>query len=326
MQDADALAAPAAAPDVAGGGAGVDDVGVARRTARRTGRRRSPAPRRAGRRCAREASPSGRFLTAADEANAAAVVVLGPDTAQRAVRRGATRSVRRWRTTACSLEVIGVLDAAQLLGADVEQRPRDRAAVAPTRSGSSAASNRNSVSSIYVKATSSGTLSAAYQETNALLLNTHKITNPANADFSIATQQSILARGDLGRRHAHRHARRHRGHRAARRRHRRDEHHAGVGHRADPRDRRAQGDRRATAASSAASSSSRRRSSASPAACSASRSVCSARSLIPAFSRLARDHLDPRRARRDRRWRSASAWSSVCTPRRAPLASRRSTP
>jgi putative ABC transport system permease protein len=53
--------------------------------------------------------------------------------------------------------------------------------------------NRNSVSSIYVKATSSGALSAAYQETNALLLNTHKVSNPANADFSIATQQSILA-------------------------------------------------------------------------------------------------------------------------------------
>ena len=53
--------------------------------------------------------------------------------------------------------------------------------------------NRNSVSSIYVKATSAGTLSAAYQEANALLLNAHHITNAANADFSIATQQSILA-------------------------------------------------------------------------------------------------------------------------------------
>ena len=53
--------------------------------------------------------------------------------------------------------------------------------------------NRNSVSSIYVKATSSGTLSAAYQEANALLLNAHKITTAANADFSIATQQSILS-------------------------------------------------------------------------------------------------------------------------------------
>jgi putative ABC transport system permease protein len=44
-----------------------------------------------------------------------------------------------------------------------------------------------------VKATSSDTLSAAYQETSALLLNLHGITNSANADFSIATQQSILS-------------------------------------------------------------------------------------------------------------------------------------
>jgi putative ABC transport system permease protein len=44
-----------------------------------------------------------------------------------------------------------------------------------------------------VKATSASSLSAAYQEANALLLNAHAITTPANADFSIATQQSILS-------------------------------------------------------------------------------------------------------------------------------------
>ena len=37
--------------------------------------------------------------------------------------------------------------------------------------------NRNTVSSIYVKASSSSTLSGAYQEANALLLNNHGITN-----------------------------------------------------------------------------------------------------------------------------------------------------
>jgi putative ABC transport system permease protein len=54
-------------------------------------------------------------------------------------------------------------------------------------------SNRDSVSSVYVKATSAHTLSAAYQETNSLLLNAHRITSANNADFSIATQQSILS-------------------------------------------------------------------------------------------------------------------------------------
>ena len=52
---------------------------------------------------------------------------------------------------------------------------------------------RNTVSSIYIKATSAATLSAAYQEADALLLNLHGITAVANADFSIATQQSILS-------------------------------------------------------------------------------------------------------------------------------------
>jgi putative ABC transport system permease protein len=52
--------------------------------------------------------------------------------------------------------------------------------------------NRNAVSQIYVKAASSKTLSAAYQEANTLLLNVHGVTATTSADFSIATQQSIL--------------------------------------------------------------------------------------------------------------------------------------
>jgi putative ABC transport system permease protein len=53
--------------------------------------------------------------------------------------------------------------------------------------------SRSSVQSIYVKATSADTLSAAYQETNSLLLNLHGITAATSADFSIATQESILS-------------------------------------------------------------------------------------------------------------------------------------
>ena len=74
-----------------------------------------------------------------------------------------------------------------------EQRPGHRAARRPTPSASSAARNRNSVSSIYVKATSSDTLSAAYQETDTLLLNLHGITDATSADFTIATQESLLS-------------------------------------------------------------------------------------------------------------------------------------
>jgi putative ABC transport system permease protein len=47
------------------------------------------------------------------------------------------------------------------------------------------------VSTIYVEATSSSTLSAAYQEADAALLSLHGRTS-ANADFSISSQQSLL--------------------------------------------------------------------------------------------------------------------------------------
>ena len=107
--------------------------------------------------------------------------------------------------------------------------------------------NRNSVSSIYVKATSADTVSAAYQETDALLLNLHGL--------DVGDQRRLLHRhpavdpgcGDDRGQDDEPDARRHRDHLAARRRHRRHEHHAGVGHRADPRDRSSQVTRRAAA-------------------------------------------------------------------------------
>ena len=58
-----------------------------------------------------------------------------------------------------------MLDAAQLVRADVEQRPRRSCRSSTYTQRLVGGANRNSVSSIYVKATSSGTLSAAYQET-----------------------------------------------------------------------------------------------------------------------------------------------------------------
>jgi putative ABC transport system permease protein len=49
-----------------------------------------------------------------------------------------------------------------------------------------------SVSSIYVEAATQDSLSAAYQEVDALLLNLHDITGADTADFTIATQESLL--------------------------------------------------------------------------------------------------------------------------------------
>ncbi len=132
----------------------------------------------------------GRFLTAADDATLSPVTVIGPDTATQLFGTldpiGQTVNVN-----GVSLKVVGVLDS---LSSSDATRSNDLALVAHSTYSQLlvGGSSRNSVSSIYIKATGSGTLSAAYQEAQALLLNTHKITTPTSADFSIATQQSLL--------------------------------------------------------------------------------------------------------------------------------------
>ncbi|HKE74382.1 MAG TPA: ABC transporter permease [Acidimicrobiales bacterium] len=135
---------------------------------------------------------AGRFLDAADQADAAKVVVLGPDTASElfgAARAAVGRTVTYNGTT---LEVVGVLDALS----SSESTSNNDLAVVPLATYAQrlvGGTTRDSVSAVYVKATSAGTLSAAYQEADALLLNLHHVTDPADADFSVATQESILS-------------------------------------------------------------------------------------------------------------------------------------
>ena len=133
---------------------------------------------------------SGRFIGQADQDAAANVVVLGPDTVTQLFgnRSPVGQSVVYQGTT---LKVIGVLQALS----SSEQTSNNDLAIVPLTTYQQrlvGGVNRTSVSSIYVKATSSATLSAAYQETDGLLLNLHGITTTASADFSIATQESIL--------------------------------------------------------------------------------------------------------------------------------------
>jgi putative ABC transport system permease protein len=132
----------------------------------------------------------GRFITAADEKNAASVVVLGPDTVTQLFPTGNPigQSVSY---NGVQLQVVGVLTSIS----SSEQTSNNDLAVVPISTYAQrliGGVNRNSVSSIYVKATSADSLSSAYQEANALLLNAHNITDASNADFSIATQQSLL--------------------------------------------------------------------------------------------------------------------------------------
>jgi putative ABC transport system permease protein len=132
----------------------------------------------------------GRFITAADVAGEAAVTVLAPTTADE-LFGGADPVGRQVTIGTTPFTVVGVLTSA---GASAAQNEDDQAVV-PISTASDrlfGGTTRTSVQSIYVEATSSDTLSAAYQEANSELLNLHHITTPTGADFTIASQQSLL--------------------------------------------------------------------------------------------------------------------------------------
>jgi putative ABC transport system permease protein len=134
---------------------------------------------------------SGTFLTAADEDNARTVVVLGPSTAQELF--GALNPVGQTVTiNDISFTVKGVLASA---GSDSSSNLDDTAIVPLSTEVQrlSTSSSRSSLSSIYVAATSNGTISAAYQEIDAILLSRHGITSASSADFTITTQDSLLS-------------------------------------------------------------------------------------------------------------------------------------
>ena len=132
----------------------------------------------------------GQFLTAADEKSVADVAVLGPTTASKLFGHsnplGQTVNVN-----GVPLEVVGVLSSA---GASSSATNEDDQALVPmsTLTQQLGGASATSVSTIYVEASSSSTLSAAYQEANALLLNLHGVS-AKNPDFTINSQQSLLS-------------------------------------------------------------------------------------------------------------------------------------
>ena len=107
----------------------------------------------------------GRFLTAADENTDAAVVVLGATTAQElfGLRDPVGQTVT---VNGLPLTVIGVLNTVGASASSSTTNLDDQAMVPITTVANRifGGSSRTSVQSIYIEATSSATLSAAYQE------------------------------------------------------------------------------------------------------------------------------------------------------------------
>jgi len=131
----------------------------------------------------------GRFLTAADEKSVADVTVLAPYTAKELFGHsdplGQTVDIN-----GLPLEVVGVLKSA---GSSASGTDEDDEAIVPLSTmEQQIGGSRTSLDDIYAEATSPGTLSAAYQEANTLLLNLHQVS-ASDPDFTINTQQSLLS-------------------------------------------------------------------------------------------------------------------------------------
>jgi putative ABC transport system permease protein len=133
---------------------------------------------------------AGTFLTAANQASAASVVVLGATTAQELF--GSTDVVGQTMTIAGTpFTVQGVLAPSGSTGST----NNDDTAVIPLSTAQqrvSGGSSRTTVQTIYVQATSQAALPSAYQEANSELLALHGITNATNADFTITNQASLV--------------------------------------------------------------------------------------------------------------------------------------
>jgi putative ABC transport system permease protein len=131
----------------------------------------------------------GRFFTSTEESAAAQVAVIGTTTASELFGR---RSPVGESVTigGSSYSVIGVLAS---IGSSTSSDEDDTVVVPMTTYAARLTStgNASSISTLYLKATSQQTLSAAYQEAHAALLVSHGVTAAA-PDFSISTQESLV--------------------------------------------------------------------------------------------------------------------------------------
>jgi len=131
---------------------------------------------------------AGRFFTTGELASGAPVVVLASDTASELFSManpvGQEVSVNGTRLT-----VIGVLATS---GSTSSSESEDDQALVPlTTAQRLSGSTTSSLSTVYVEAASAELLAAAYQEVKALLLTRHGVSS-AEADFTISTQDSLL--------------------------------------------------------------------------------------------------------------------------------------
>ena len=133
----------------------------------------------------------GRFIDNQDVADHTAVAVLGSDTASQ-LFSGVDPVGQTVNVNGLPMTVIGVLNSVGSSSSTTGSNQDDQVIV-PISTATQRLFGSSSLSSILVQATSSSTLSAAYQEADTELLALHGITTSANADFTIASEQSLVS-------------------------------------------------------------------------------------------------------------------------------------
>jgi putative ABC transport system permease protein len=129
---------------------------------------------------------SGSFITAADVSSEAQVIVLGSTTAANlGAGVGDLITVKQ-----IPFQVIGILASAGSQGFGNQD---DLAVVPITTAQSELVGGVGSVQRILLSATSQSTLGSAYIEANQILLQTHHIANPSQADYSITSSTQVLS-------------------------------------------------------------------------------------------------------------------------------------
>ena len=133
----------------------------------------------------------GRFIDNQDVAQHTAVAVLGSTTASE-LFSGLDPVGQTVDVSGVPMTVIGVLDTVGSTSSSTTSNQDDQVIV-PISTATQRLFGSTSLSSILVQATSSSTLSAAYQEADTELLALHDITTPASADFTIASEASLVS-------------------------------------------------------------------------------------------------------------------------------------
>ncbi len=141
----------------------------------------------------------GAFFTDADVASSASVAVIGATTAAdlfnggepvgqylnlnfTAGRNAPVRTVR--------LQVVGVFAQKGTAGGFFNQ---DDQVVVPVSTAAQRIFGRTNVTTIAISATNQSTMSNAQLEATQVLLGTHHVSDPTQADFTVQTQQDLLA-------------------------------------------------------------------------------------------------------------------------------------